>query len=583
MATIDELIVKIDASTELLRRELKKGEGQVADFERKTGGILDKADKRWASLGKGIRTALGFLGVGLSLRGIQQTILSAVRFGDAIEDASKAANVSAESLQELRFAFDQLGGVAAQQTDTALQRFTKTLGDAADGTGEAVQAFQRLGIQIRGAGGAIRDNEQVLDEALRQLAAIDSDAVRAARAAELFGREAGPKLAAALSQGIAAVDELRAKTPGLISNDNVRLAAELNDEFTRMANTVGGALKNAFIEATARAGDFFGLVDLSEQAEILLEIRELERQIERINLPGGLGARDLLPGIEADLAEARRRLQVERARAAGVGGFATRSFLNVDPALNFIDEYEQFLIRAQHTPLIPVETLDTMEGILDVQMLSLEQAQRMQRLWSQIMTPPAGDLGFVGRFRESGRNVSTTPGFDAEYSDFLGRVEAKNRDVTANLGKQWEGLSQTMHFALTDTLADAFLGIETDWGDMLRRMAAQLAASAIIKGIGGAIGGPFGAFIAGGIAGRAGGGPVSAGRSYVVGEDRPEVFKPNLSGTIYPSVGGGSVVVNQHIHFDTALEAVDARIYRAAPMIARATEAKINESRSRRQ
>jgi hypothetical protein len=39
---------------------------------------------------------------------------------------------------------------------------------------------------------------------------------------------------------------------------------------------------------------------------------------------------------------------------------------------------------------------------------------------------------------------------------------------------------------------------------------------------------------------RAGGGPVMAGESYVVGENQAELFTPQRSGYIHPSVGGGS-------------------------------------------
>jgi hypothetical protein len=57
--------------------------------------------------------------------------------------------------------------------------------------------------------------------------------------------------------------------------------------------------------------------------------------------------------------------------------------------------------------------------------------------------------------------------------------------------------------------------------------------------IGGAIGGMFGG-------GRAAGGPVSAGTTYLVGEKGPELFTPSGSGTIIPngSLGGSSNVIN---------------------------------------
>ena len=57
--------------------------------------------------------------------------------------------------------------------------------------------------------------------------------------------------------------------------------------------------------------------------------------------------------------------------------------------------------------------------------------------------------------------------------------------------------------------------------------------------IGGAIGGMFGG-------GRATGGPVSAGTTYLVGEKGPELFTPSRSGNIIPNgaMGGGSNVIN---------------------------------------
>lgn len=75
----------------------------------------------------------------------------------------------------------------------------------------------------------------------------------------------------------------------------------------------------------------------------------------------------------------------------------------------------------------------------------------------------------------------------------------------------------------------------------------------LLSGLGGAVGGIFGggatAGAAGGLAnlgleGRASGGPVMAGRTYLVGEHGPEQFSPSVSGTIIPGVGRNSQVIN---------------------------------------
>ena len=67
----------------------------------------------------------------------------------------------------------------------------------------------------------------------------------------------------------------------------------------------------------------------------------------------------------------------------------------------------------------------------------------------------------------------------------------------------------------------------------------------------GLLGGLFTSFFGGF---REGGGDVQAGKAYIVGEKRPEVFVPSTSGTIVPSVNQGS---NVNINI-SALDGADA-------------------------
>lgn len=71
----------------------------------------------------------------------------------------------------------------------------------------------------------------------------------------------------------------------------------------------------------------------------------------------------------------------------------------------------------------------------------------------------------------------------------------------------------------------------------------------------GLIGGLIGRLFGGG---RAGGGPVEAGRAYLVGEKRPEIFVPRTGGSIVPRVpmggGGTTVVVEDHRNNAPAIE-----------------------------
>ena len=67
----------------------------------------------------------------------------------------------------------------------------------------------------------------------------------------------------------------------------------------------------------------------------------------------------------------------------------------------------------------------------------------------------------------------------------------------------------------------------------IQSLISLVANNPVVKGIGNAISSAFGGF-------RAAGGAVSAGKSYVVGEQGAEMFVPSSNGTIVPNGGMGS-------------------------------------------
>jgi len=70
---------------------------------------------------------------------------------------------------------------------------------------------------------------------------------------------------------------------------------------------------------------------------------------------------------------------------------------------------------------------------------------------------------------------------------------------------------------------------------IFRAIISAVPGGAALSGAGSGLNAFFGGF-------RAGGGPVSSGRAYVVGEDGPEIFSPSVSGSIIPNnqIGGFS-------------------------------------------
>lgn len=117
--------------------------------------------------------------------------------------------------------------------------------------------------------------------------------------------------------------------------------------------------------------------------------------------------------------------------------------------------------------------------------------------------------------------------------------------------------------------ADFLMSIANMLMDTVKQMIAQYIALGIARSFagippagGGNVAGLFGADAPGAVAGggifsgagpfqfRADGGPVSAGRPYIVGERGPELFMPRSSGSIYPNNAMGTSEANIVVNVD---------------------------------
>ena len=141
------------------------------------------------------------------------------------------------------------------------------------------------------------------------------------------------------------------------------------------------------------------------------------------------------------------------------------------------------------------------------------------------------------------QNAESVARLTEEYErSELGRRQFE-QGVDAIAGAMANALVEGQNFA--DAMGQIFRDIAAD----ILKSGIRNAIMSVFDGIGGGAGG--GIFGRGGILGgvfggfRESGGAVTAGRAYVVGEKRPELFVPETSGTILPSVPGGQMASPQ--------------------------------------
>lgn len=172
-----------------LQREIIKTEQdlkKVEDQAKQTTNALssDKAIGNLKNMGKAAGVAA--LAIGATAVGLGA---AAINSADELQKLSDQTGLSAERLQELQYAGNNLG-VELETITGAQAKLTKSMDSAKDGTGAQAEAFAALGISVLDSNGNMRDAKEVMSEAFTALNKVGNETERDALAMNIFGKSA---------------------------------------------------------------------------------------------------------------------------------------------------------------------------------------------------------------------------------------------------------------------------------------------------------------------------------------------------------------------------------------------------------
>ncbi len=211
---------------------------------------LQKAGKKLKAFGETIS------GWGKKLAGIGTAVAAPlVGFAKAFASGSKElqtmsqrTGVSVAALSELGYAA-QLSGTDMEALEVGIKRMQKTIYGAATGSKQATEALAALGLTVEDLRGLSPDQQFKL--IADKLAAIQSPAVRAALAMQIFGRQ-GTQLLPMLTQGAAGIEAMQeeARKLGLAASAaDVAVGVKLEESLAtlwkvlqKLAATLGSAI-----------------------------------------------------------------------------------------------------------------------------------------------------------------------------------------------------------------------------------------------------------------------------------------------------------------------------------------------------
>lgn len=264
-----------------LQREIIQAEQDLNKLNEET----DEGKKKIDALGASSEKLNNFMNkASVAAAGVAAGIVTlgikAAASADDINTLSTQTGLSTEAIQIFQYASDRID-VSLDTLTGSLAKLTKNMYSAQQGSKNQKEAFAALGISIVDNNGKLRNNQEVMNEAINALAKMENETQRDAYAMQLFGKSA-QVLNPLILGGADALEKMgkEAKAAGLILDDDTLQAAnKFNDVIDKLkANATGAFAKvgseiatelTPYAESAAEAVGEFGNYVLENKETIL--------------------------------------------------------------------------------------------------------------------------------------------------------------------------------------------------------------------------------------------------------------------------------------------------------------------------
>lgn len=571
-ADVQQLLLKIDASTELARRELKKMEDGFDGFVRRSEQSVGAAESNFAKLNSAATLVKGSIAgfvAGIGIEGVVSFGRAILDTADSLDAAAEKAGIGVERYQTLRESLRSLE-VDGDKVDAIFGRLTDTLGAVQGGTAAegVVSVLDKMGITSRILNGEIDTTDELLDAIAGSAGKFNSQAEFTAAVVDLVGRKLGVDLANAIKDGgvaLKAGEESFKAAGGVVDAEYIKKLADANEAVDRFTSNTKSKLliwSAQVLETFATVGDgIIGVQDVLEKEGRLAAIASL---------------------FDGSTNERGRNIRVRREIMA----------TPFDPSANGLPGFDKPpVLPGSGTGRVPAKP-GASGGAQRATPAGFSPAQLRAGLDRADAAMPFGDLG--GALIDLDRVSASLDEIRTQS------IDLSNVDVLDVEGlRVGVGLLEDASFSLTNAVFTA-----GNLGDALVDTFSRAGASMLQSGIlnllsGGTQGTSFGSMFSGigslfGGA-RADGGPVMGGVPYLVGERGPEIVVPGMSGSVIPNHalrlasprGGGSTTVQNFdlrgaMVTEDVMATINARAVQAAQAGAMAGSAMAAENSAKR-
>lgn len=583
MAGLGDLVVRLSAETAQFTQALDKASYQ--------------SQKNFDRMVSSAKTAGVAIAGAFAIGEFVNMSKKAMAFADTMQDVATANDVGVESILALSEALTQNGG-KSENAGKMLSSLTAKIYEAAEGSKTAQEAF-------RGAGVSINDLSklstiELFDKLINKLANTQDAALRNGMAMEFFGKAAKGVDFIGLAQG---TDEARQKF--LDYAQAIQVSADLNDKLEAktmktmvMFNTTFIPTMNAVYDSANKGGSAFesmmvfggeafkglvygarvlvtGLQTVNASVNLIGltlsdigsgkfdtffdRLKEYDKYVGDLRKKDKEFARDLVKNNDdakkalASKGDINRTIKTPKEDLAGI---ASATEANKKYATSMAEMIAKKQL-AMQTPFMTEEEKKLQEDMIAIQKSYSDAQATIVKQYTEGKLPIAD---YEEQLRKLGltyeQTIMQSQGLTERQQQLNNSWEygatialKKYAEEASNISKSMQGIVNTGIKSLEDGLVGLVQGtvtVKDAFKTMASAIIADLARIAVRQGITVPLASAMGAYFGGG---KALGGNVTAGTSYLVGEQGAEIFTPMSNGVITSNKEAGigsstNVIVN---------------------------------------
>ncbi len=561
-ASIGSLVAELSANTASFQKDMGKA---AAILNSHAAGM----NKTVAGIERGISKVGTAFVTAFSAAALLRFGKGVLEMGEQFANLSEKTGVSVEKLSEFAHGA-KLSDVSIEELSGGLRKLATNMAEAStNGTGQMAETFRALGISVTDSNGKLRDTASVFEDLAGKFAGAKDGPEKAAIAVQLLGKS-GDSLIPLLN-GLQQTSEEARRLGVVMSKDAADNAKLFNDEMARLATQLQVTVLPAVLAVSKAVRALMGSDDLD-----ILQAKRAKAAQEYSQLIGaGMSqnsARIVLLLQQIDELDAK--IIESNKRIAGSSNNASKTTLPAIANAGQVKQYQallQELEKATRQSQIAI-TADETAAAYERMAIARDEFEfkiKQQGLWVEADKEATAQQIKV---REAFQAYIVAAENEAAFRS-RSQLEVMLDDWN-NISKQMESATASWANSFADSLTDLVMTGKASFKDFANSVIRDLVRIMIQKQLAGLYGSIFGpgtgtAGAASAVDGaRAHGGPVAGGKTYLVGERGPEMFVPNVSGTIVPNNQMGGVTVTNVFQISTGVaETVRAEMMSLAPVI----------------